>query len=146
VLKARRRHKRQHLHKREYGCISMQRYWSTPRYSFLRTVFVGCRSTSSSNSRPPVPSFFCCVGVACPARGFCHSPRRFLACFYKSIYRHLGTYLSPLYCLICTVAAPPSIVVKCGGGGGGFFVWSFVVLFLSCHVLCGVVLVACLCV
>jgi len=43
------------------------------------SVFVGCRSTSSSNSRPPVPSFFCCDGVACSARGFC--------------------YPSPLYCL-----------------------------------------------
>ena len=31
-------------------------------------------------------------------------------------------------CMIGTVAAPPSIVVKCGGW---FFVWSFVVLFLS---------------
>ena len=32
------------------------------------------------------------------------------------------------------------------GGGGWFFVWSFVVLFLSCRVLCGVVRVVCLCV
>jgi len=32
---------------------------------------------------------------------------------------------------------------KCGGW---FFVWSFVVLFLSCRVFCGVVLVVCLCV
>jgi len=31
-------------------------------------------------------------------------------------------------------------------GGGWFFVWSFEVLFLSCRVLCGVVLVVCLCV
>jgi len=39
-------------------------------------------NSSASNTRPPVPSFLCCVGVACPARGFCHSPRRFIACFY----------------------------------------------------------------
>jgi len=30
----------------------MQRYWSSLRYSFLRTVFVGCRSSLSSNCRP----------------------------------------------------------------------------------------------
>jgi len=40
-----------------HGCISMQRYWSSLRYSFLRTVFVGCRSSSSSNSRPSVSQF-----------------------------------------------------------------------------------------
>jgi len=34
-----------------------------------------------------------------------------------------------------------------GGGGGGFFVWSFVVLFSSCRVVCGVVLLLlCVCV
>ena len=39
--------------------------------------------------------------------------------------------------VVRTVAAPPSIVVKCGFSvGGWFFVWSFVVLFLSCRVLC----------
>ena len=35
---------------------------------------------------------------------------------------------------------------RCKVRGGWFFVWSFVVLFLSCRVLCGVVLVVCLCV
>jgi len=48
------------------------------------------------------------------------------------------------YSVVRTVAAPPSIVVRCGGGG--FFVWSCVVLFLSCRVLCVVVLTECLCV
>jgi len=47
-----------------FGCISMQRYWS----SLLRY----CPRDSVRVNR------------------FCHSPRRFLACFYKSIYRHLG--------------------------------------------------------
>ena len=36
--------------------------------------------------------------------------------------------------VVRTVVAPPSIVVKCGGGW--FFVWSFVVLFLSWRVVC----------
>jgi len=35
-----------------YGCISMQRYWSSLRYSFLRTVFCWLPTTSSSNCRP----------------------------------------------------------------------------------------------
>jgi len=34
-----------------YGCISMRRYWSSLlRYCPQDSVFVGCRSTSSSNS------------------------------------------------------------------------------------------------
>jgi len=46
----------------------------------------------------------------------------------------LYTADSPLH--LRTVVAQPSIVVTCGGvGGGWFFVWSFVVLFLSCRVL-----------
>jgi len=32
-----------------------------------------------------------------------------------------------------------------GGGGGGFFVWSFVVMFLSCRVLCCACRVVCVC-
>jgi len=87
-------------------CISMHRYWSSLRYSFLRTLFfVGCRSTSSSNSRPPVPSFFCCVGVTCPARGFCHFRRRFLACFHRSIYSILGIPLPIYVCALVTSAS-----------------------------------------
>jgi len=38
-------------------------------------------TSHSHNTRPPVPSFFCFVGVPVRARGFCHSPRRFLVVF-----------------------------------------------------------------
>ena len=88
-----------------YGCISMQRYWSSLRYSFLRTLFLlAADLRRHPTPAHPCPSFFCFVGVACPARGFCHSPR----CFFKSIYRHLSSweYPSPLYCLIRTNLSP----------------------------------------
>jgi len=46
--------------------------------------------------------------------------------------------------VLCTVAAPPSIVVKCGGW---FFVWSFVVLCVSCVVWwCSCRVFVCVCV
>ena len=32
--------KAQHRWISKYGCISMQRYWSSLRYSFLRTLFL----------------------------------------------------------------------------------------------------------
>ena len=57
-----------------------------PPYSSIvpGTVFVGCQSSSTSNSRPPVPSFFCCVGVPVP-RGVAVIPRAVsLSCFYKA--------------------------------------------------------------
>ena len=56
----------------------MQRYWSSLRYSFLRTLFLLAADyivIQRLAARFPVSSV--CVGVACPARGFCHSPRRF---------------------------------------------------------------------
>ena len=68
-----------------YGCISVQRYWSSLRYSFLRTLFllaadyvvIHCLQHSAS----PRPR----------SHGLRVIPRAvFLACFYKSIYRHLG--------------------------------------------------------
>jgi len=75
-----------------YGCISMLRYWSSRRYSTLRTLVLLAADFSSSVPTPahqfPVSSVVLVWPVH--ARGFCHSPRRFLACFYKSIYRHLG--------------------------------------------------------
>ena len=46
--------------------------------------------------------------------------------------------------VVRTVAVPPSIVVEVREGW--FIVWSFVVLFSSCRVLCGCVLVVCWCV
>jgi len=45
----------------------------------------------------------------------------------------LGTSVHTAVVFTGTVAAPPSIVVK---SGGCLFVWSFVVLFLSCRVFC----------
>jgi len=76
---------------------------------------------------------------------------RMHVCVYVCMCIYVLTYPPPtltsarpptwVWEVVRTVAAPPSIVVKCGGGC--FFVWSFVVLFLSCRVLCccGVVLV-----
>jgi len=52
-----------------------------PPVFFLRTSFVGRPSSSSFNTRPPVPSFFCCVGVPVLVRGFSHSPHRFPVVF-----------------------------------------------------------------
>ena len=88
------------------------------------SVFVGCRLRR--HPTPAHPGFFCCVGVACPARGICHFPRRFLACFYKSIYR-LNAYTC--YLLIYLLASPretesPSLAgvsrssAELGGWGG----------------------------
>jgi len=56
------------------------------------SVFVGRRS-SPAETRPPVPSFFCRVGLPVLARGFWHSLRRFCFCvvfLYKSIYTCTG--------------------------------------------------------
>ena len=49
-------------------------------------------TTSSSNAWPPVSQFLLFVLVWPVPRGVSVIPRAvFLACFYKSIYRHLGT-------------------------------------------------------
>ena len=60
----------------------MQMYWSSLRYSFLRTLFLlADRLRHRPTPARPFPSFSVCVGVACPARGFCHSPRCFPCVF-----------------------------------------------------------------
>jgi len=57
-------------------------------------------------------------------------------CIYRAMNIHTVYHLSYAY----------TYCVSSAGGGGWFVVWSFVVLFLSCGVLCGVDLVVCLCV
>jgi len=42
----------------------MLRYWSTLRYSSSGLVLLTTALSSSLNIRPPVPSFFSCVGVS----------------------------------------------------------------------------------
>jgi len=72
-----------------YGCILMLRYWSSRWYSTLRTLVLlaaGFRRQPTPAHPFPVSSVVLVWPVH--ARGFCHSPRRFLACFYKSM--HLG--------------------------------------------------------
>ena len=46
------------------------------------SCFVGRRLfVVGTNSRPPVPSFVCCVGVACPCAGFLSFPAPFPCVF-----------------------------------------------------------------
>ena len=60
----------------------MLRYWSSRQYFTLRTlVLLAADFSSSTNSRPPVPSFVCCVGVACPCAGFLSFPAPFPCVF-----------------------------------------------------------------
>jgi len=70
------------------------------RYCPRDSVVGGCRSSMTSNSRPPVPSFFCCwcVGVPVPCGDYGIPCAVSVSCFYKLIYR--WKYPSPLYCLI----------------------------------------------
>jgi len=60
-----------------YGCISMQRYWSSLRYSFLRTVFVGRRLRRQPTPARPFPSFFCLSWCGLSRAGFLSFPAPF---------------------------------------------------------------------
>jgi len=60
-----------------YSCISMQRYWSSLRYSFLRTVFVGRRLRRHPTPARPFPSFLCSCWCGLSRAGFLSFPAPF---------------------------------------------------------------------
>jgi len=59
----------------QYGCISMQRYWSSLRYSFLRTLFLlADRLRRRPTPARPFPSFFCLCWCGLSRAGFLSFP------------------------------------------------------------------------
>jgi len=64
------------------------------------SVFVGCRSSSSSNCRPPVPQFLLLCWCDLSRAGFLSFPALFPCVFLKVNLQASWEYPSPLYCLI----------------------------------------------